>query len=203
VQAAGLAPAVPWLTEAGKLVPLGQPYLPLIVADYGSSQGRNSLGPLGAAIGVLRERADADRPISVVHTDLPGNDFSALFQTVAADPDSYLRGDANVFPYAIGRSFYSMSTSALGESNIQFREAWKLYARASPAGEVIEAPGLTITDANQSWVFLNLGFLTDPGDRNLEHHAVKAIEHFASDNRPWALFACQDYLSGESRAVLT
>ena len=106
VQAAGLAPAVPWLTEAGKLVPLGPPDVPLIVADYGSSQGRNSLGPLGAAIGVLRERAGADRPISVVHTDLPGNDFSALFQTVAADPDSYLRGDANVFPYAIGRSFY-------------------------------------------------------------------------------------------------
>jgi hypothetical protein len=106
VQAAGLAPAVPWLTEAAKLVPLGLPDEPLIVADYGSSQGRNSLGPLGAAIGVLRERAGADRPISVVHADLPGNDFSALFQTVATDPDSYLRGDANVFPYAIGRSFY-------------------------------------------------------------------------------------------------
>jgi hypothetical protein len=52
------------------------------------------------------KRAGADRPISVVHTDLPGNDFSALFETVAADPDSYLGGDANIFPYAIGRSFY-------------------------------------------------------------------------------------------------
>jgi hypothetical protein len=106
VQAAGLAPAVPWFIEAARLVPLGVPEAPLIVADYGSSQGRNSLTPLGAAIGVLRERAGADRPISVVHTDLPGNDFSALFQVVAADPDSYLRGDANIFPYAIGRSFY-------------------------------------------------------------------------------------------------
>ena len=106
VQAAGLAPAVPWFIEAARLVPLGLPEVPLIVADYGSSQGRNSLAPLGAAIGVLRERAGADRPISVVHTDLPGNDFSALFQVLAADPDSYLRGDANIFPYAIGRSFY-------------------------------------------------------------------------------------------------
>jgi hypothetical protein len=97
---------VPWLIEAARLVPLGLPDVPLIVADYGSSQGRNSLGPLGAAIGVLRQRAGAERPISVVHTDLPGNDFSALFQTVGANPDSYLRGDANVFPYAIGRSFY-------------------------------------------------------------------------------------------------
>jgi hypothetical protein len=106
VQAAGLAPGVPWLTEAAKLVPLGTPDMPLIVADFGSSQGRNSLGPLGAALGVLRERAGADQPISVVHTDLPGNDFSALFQTLATDPNSYLRGDVNVFPYAIGRSFY-------------------------------------------------------------------------------------------------
>jgi len=105
-QAAGLAPAVPWFIEAARLVPLGLPEAPLIVADYGSSQGRNSLAPLGAAIAVLRERAGADRPISVVHTDLPGNDFGALFQIVVADPDSYLRGDANIFPYAIGRSFY-------------------------------------------------------------------------------------------------
>jgi len=106
VQAAGLAPAVPWLLAAAEMVPLGPPDVPLIVADYGSSQGRNSLAPLAAAIGVLRERAGADRPISVVHTDLPDNDFSALFQTVAADPGSYLRGDSNIFTYAIGRSFY-------------------------------------------------------------------------------------------------
>jgi hypothetical protein len=106
VQAAGIEPAAPWLTEAAGLVPLGPPDVPLIVADYGSSQGRNSLRPLGCAIGVLRERAGGDRAISVIHTDLPGNDFSALFQTVAADPDSYLRGDANIFTYAIGRSFY-------------------------------------------------------------------------------------------------
>src|SRR5262245_46182548 len=106
VQAAGFAPAVPWLTEAARLVPLGPPDVPLIVADYGSSQGRNSLGPLRAAIGVLRERAGPDRPISVVHTDLPGNDFSALFETVTADPGSYLRNDSNIFSYATGRTFY-------------------------------------------------------------------------------------------------
>src|SRR5215472_15568269 len=106
VQAAGLAPAVPWLIEAARLVPLDPPDAPLVVADYGSSQGRNSLRPIGAAIGVLRERAGAERPISVVHTDLPGNDFSTLFHTVASDPDSYLGDDANIFLSAIGRSFY-------------------------------------------------------------------------------------------------
>jgi hypothetical protein len=33
--------------HAAKLVPLGPPDAPLIVADYGSSQDRNSLAPLG------------------------------------------------------------------------------------------------------------------------------------------------------------
>jgi hypothetical protein len=106
VQAAGLAPAVTWLAEAARHVPLGAPGSPLVVADYGSSQGRNSLGPIGTAVRVLRERAGADRPISVVHTDLPSNDFGALFETVLADPESYLRHDPNIFPYAVGRSFY-------------------------------------------------------------------------------------------------
>src|SRR5215468_1741050 len=90
VQAAGLAPAVTWLAEAAWHVPLGAPGSPLVVADYGSSQGRNSLGPIGTVVRVLRERVGADRPISVVHTDLPSNDFGALFETVVADPQSYL-----------------------------------------------------------------------------------------------------------------
>jgi hypothetical protein len=106
VQAAGLAPAVAWFIEAAKVVPIGLPEAALVVADYGSSQGRNSLAPIGAAIGVLRQRSGDHRPITVVHTDLPANDFSALFQTVATDTESYLRGDPSIFPYAIGRSFY-------------------------------------------------------------------------------------------------
>ena len=61
---------------------------------------------MGAAIDVLRERAGRERAISVVHVDLPGNDFTALFETLRSDPRSYLQRDAAVFPSAIGRSFY-------------------------------------------------------------------------------------------------
>jgi hypothetical protein len=78
----------------------------LVVADYGSSQGRNSLVPMRAAIESLRPRLDPSAPISITHTDLPGNDFAALFTTLQTDPESYLRADANVFAYAAGRSFY-------------------------------------------------------------------------------------------------
>jgi hypothetical protein len=106
VQAAGLSPAVPLFERAARTVPLANAPEPIVIADYGSSQGRNSLGPMSAAIRALRGRTGRDRAISVVHTDLAGNDFSALFQTLADDPDSYLRDDPAIFASAIGRSFY-------------------------------------------------------------------------------------------------
>jgi hypothetical protein len=106
VQAGGLSPAVPMLEQAARKVPLPGGRQPIVIADYGSSQGHNSLVPVGAAIDVLRERAGRERAISVVHVDLPGNDFTALFETLRTDPQSYLKRDAAVFPSAVGRSFY-------------------------------------------------------------------------------------------------
>jgi hypothetical protein len=61
---------------------------------------------LAAAIGGLRARVGSGRAISVVHTDLPGNDFAALFQLLANDSGSYLRRDSAAFASAVGRSFY-------------------------------------------------------------------------------------------------
>jgi hypothetical protein len=106
VQAAGLSPAVPLLEQAARAVPLSEGPEPVVIVDYGSSEGHNSLFPLVVAISVLRERLGPERAISVVHTDLPDNDFTALFRTLAADPNSYLRGDPEVFTSAVGRSFY-------------------------------------------------------------------------------------------------
>nr|WP_244532413.1 class I SAM-dependent methyltransferase [Methylocapsa palsarum] len=106
VQAAGLSPAVALLETAACAVPLPEASKPIVIADYGSSEGRNSLPPIAAAVQRLRERIGPRQPISVVHTDMPENDFGALFQTLANDPDSYLRSDPMVFPSAIGRSFY-------------------------------------------------------------------------------------------------
>ena len=106
VQATGSSPAVPLLEKAAREVQLPLPPEPVVIADYGSSEGRNSLVPLGAAIRVLRNRIGPDRAVSVVHTDLPGNDFTALFRILASDPESYSRVDPAVFPCAVGRSFY-------------------------------------------------------------------------------------------------
>jgi hypothetical protein len=106
VQAAGLAPAISLFEWAAGTVPLATAPEAIVIADYGSSEGRNSLTPVAVAIGALRKRTVPERPICVVHTDLPSNDFNALFQTLANDPDSYLRNDAATFASAVGRSFY-------------------------------------------------------------------------------------------------
>jgi hypothetical protein len=106
VQGASSAPALGLLEAAAQAVPLPDPPAPLVIADYGASQGRNSLAPIGSALAELRRRAGPDRAVSVVHTDLPGNDFSALFETLESDPASYLKGDGAVFPSAVGRSFF-------------------------------------------------------------------------------------------------
>jgi salicylate 1-O-methyltransferase len=78
----------------------------MVIADYGASTGHNSLVPIGAAIAKLRARTRSEHAVLVAHTDVPENDFTALFRTLDDDPDSYLRRDKAVFGSAVGRSFY-------------------------------------------------------------------------------------------------
>jgi hypothetical protein len=49
----------------------------VVVADYGSSQGKNSMAPMSIARKTLRGRLGPDRPISFFHIDQPSNDFQA------------------------------------------------------------------------------------------------------------------------------
>jgi hypothetical protein len=77
---------------------------PVVVADLGAAGGRNELRPMRVAIEALRE-AGVTAPVTVVHTDIPSNDFSSLFQTIEHDPDTYL-DLGGVYPLAAGRSFY-------------------------------------------------------------------------------------------------
>jgi hypothetical protein len=104
--AGGAALALPLLEKALPNVEIDTGNQPVVIADYGSSQGKNSLVPMQVAIGVLRQRAGLNRPISVFHIDQPSNDFNTLFAVLDVDPGRYALDDPNVFPSAIGRSFY-------------------------------------------------------------------------------------------------
>lgn len=121
LQASGLPPARALFEQAAAAVPLPRAPQPIAIADYGAATGYNSLLPIGAAIAALRARTRPDHAILVAHTDLPGNDFSALFTTLNEDPDSYLAKDSATFASAVGRSFYQQilpsSSIALGWSS--------------------------------------------------------------------------------------
>lgn len=106
LQAAGLRPAIALFETAASEVPLPAAPQPIVIADYGAATGHNSLLPICSAVRAIRKRTRLDHSVLVAHTDVPDNDFSALFRTLTEDPDSYLHEDANTFPTAVGRSFY-------------------------------------------------------------------------------------------------
>lgn len=104
MQAAGIARVLPMWEKIAATVPVGDEAL--VIVDYGSSQGRNSMAPMRIAISALRAKSGPGRPVQVIHTDLPSNDFTCLFQALGDEPDSYLIGQTGIFPSAVGRSYF-------------------------------------------------------------------------------------------------
>jgi S-adenosylmethionine-dependent carboxyl methyltransferase len=102
----GAALALPLLEKAVRDLELESGDEPIVVADYGSSQGKNSLAPMQVAIKGLRKRIGSKRAISVFHIDQPSNDFNSLFEVLHADPNRYAVDEPDVYPAAIGKSFY-------------------------------------------------------------------------------------------------
>ena len=81
----------------------------LAIADYGAADGGTSIGLFRALLAELRARTP-DRPITLTYTDLPYNDFSALFRLVhgllpGREHDG-LQDFRGVFSFASGTSFY-------------------------------------------------------------------------------------------------
>lgn len=102
----GAALALPLLEKAIRGVELDLGNEPIVIADYGSSQGRNSMIPMRVAIRDLRKRIGPSRPVLVFHIDQPSNDFNSLFEVLHADPNRYVTDEPDVYPAAIGKSFY-------------------------------------------------------------------------------------------------
>ncbi len=84
------------------------------IVDYGCSEGRNSVGSVKKIIHSVHER-DPGKWISVLHNDLPMNDFNSLFENLYAAPESsylstgneeQIRAGSKIFAFASGASFY-------------------------------------------------------------------------------------------------
>ena len=87
---------------AAVAIPAGPP----TIADFGSSQGHNSMRQIALMLDRLTERIGHERDVRVVHTDLPHCDYTSLFVTLETSPESYRRGRPYAFASAIGHSFY-------------------------------------------------------------------------------------------------
>ena len=87
---------------AAVAIPAGPP----TIADFGSSQRHNSMRQIALMLDRLTERIGHERDVRVVHTDLPHCDFTSLFVTLEASPDSYRRGRPYAFASLTGHSFY-------------------------------------------------------------------------------------------------
>lgn len=123
VPASGTVLSLPFLEKALARVELDAGNRAVVIADYGSSQGKNSLIPMRIATKGLRQHLGSTRPILVFHIDQPSNDFNVLFKVLEADGDRYALDDQNVFPAAIGRSFYE---HVLPPSSVDL--GWSSYA---------------------------------------------------------------------------
>ena len=101
--------ALPLVLEALSALNFASSGAVFAIADFGAADGGTSIGLLRTLLSELRFRAP-DRPITLTHTDLPYNDFSALFRLVhgllpGREHDG-LQDFRGVFSFASGTSFY-------------------------------------------------------------------------------------------------
>lgn len=109
---------IPLLERAAQQVPISASTIG--IGDFGCAQGKNSMEPMRAAVAQVRARSAS--ALAITHTDIPSNDFTALFELLATSPESYLSGQREVYAYAAGVSFYERifpsNTQILGWNSI-------------------------------------------------------------------------------------
>ena len=107
--------------EALAAMPLAASGPAFQIADFGAADGGTSLDMMRRLIAAIRERAPM-REIAITYTDLPHNDFSAMFRLLhgmgPVPDEAPLARAANVLTFASGTSF---SSSHPADGNAQPR----------------------------------------------------------------------------------
>lgn len=108
-QSLALAAVGDWLRQAVADLSLPAAPAPIVVADFGCSEGQNSIQEIGLVVQELRQRTS--QPICGIHSDLPGNNFNRLFANLHdATRSNYLQDHGqlrpNTFALAAAGSFY-------------------------------------------------------------------------------------------------
>ena len=126
--------AIPLVLAALERMDIAASTAPFGIADYGAADGGTSLALHLAAIAALRARTP--RPITLTHTDLPHNDFSALFRLLhgllPGKEGLGLGATDNLFSFATGTSFYRDVVPA-GTLSLGFSATAMHWLSRSPA----------------------------------------------------------------------
>lgn len=102
-QRASIERVLPWLDDAIAAMQLAGETPTIGVADFGCSEGRNSIIALNTAVAALRNRTA--RPIQTIHSDLPSNDYARLFEMLRPNGRSVF-DFAETYSAVVVGSFY-------------------------------------------------------------------------------------------------
>jgi len=102
-QMAAVDYVLPWVDGAVSAMPLNEQPPTIGLADFGCSEGRNSILVMKRLVAAYR--ACTTRPIQTVHSDLSTNDFSELFTGLRPEGRSVF-GDIGVYSSAVGGSMF-------------------------------------------------------------------------------------------------
>jgi hypothetical protein len=99
--------ATPLVLDAIRRLPDADATTPFTLADMGCADGGTSLDMVRQAVAAVRERWP-QRPITVVYTDQPRNDYNSLFRTIhgLTSLPTYLDESENLHVLASATSFY-------------------------------------------------------------------------------------------------
>ena len=108
-QMAAIDYVLPWLDEACASLPLTKCPATINLADFGCSEGRNSIAVTQHSVATLRKRTSG--PIQTLHSDLPTNDYAALFAMLRPDGHSVFEDpgeseEPRVFSAVVGGSMF-------------------------------------------------------------------------------------------------
>jgi hypothetical protein len=92
--------SIPFVKESIEKLDINNSSFPLILADFGSSHGKNSVYIMKLIIDILNEINEINRSYLIIHNDLPTNDWTSLFNVLNNQQKIY-------FGYGNGRSFYN------------------------------------------------------------------------------------------------
>ncbi|MBH68225.1 MAG: SAM-dependent methyltransferase [Rhodospirillaceae bacterium] len=99
--------ATPMIIEALNRMNLPDDGTTFTMSDMGCADGGTSLSMIGTVLKAIRNKVPS-RPIQMIYTDLPKNDFSQVFQTVhgQTEADAYIDKIPNLYIFSSATSFH-------------------------------------------------------------------------------------------------